>query len=107
MSRQCAALTCPLLPPGTTLAHCAATGCHRTFGSVGDFDRHRRDGRCLRPESLGLVLADGIWASLERHAKREANVARLAQHRASRGPRGTRKARTPPGGTSGQGGDAA
>lgn len=41
-------------------AHCAA--CHRTFGGVTGFDRHRTaDGACRSPASLGLDERDGIW----------------------------------------------
>lgn len=47
--------------PTKTQAHCAARGCHRTFGGVGNFDRHRRDGRCLPPETLGMSLVAEIW----------------------------------------------
>jgi hypothetical protein len=36
------------------MAHCAAD-CHRTFTTVRNFDRHRRDGRCLHPADVGLV----------------------------------------------------
>ena len=39
---------------GLSTSHCGA--CGRTFSSVGTFDRHRRDGRCLDPEPLGMVL---------------------------------------------------
>jgi hypothetical protein len=47
--------------PTRSQAHCAARGCHRTFGGVGNFDRHRRDGKCLLPSELGMVLKQGIW----------------------------------------------
>lgn len=52
--------------PTRTQAHCGA--CHRTLGSVTDFDRHRRGGVCLDPVTLGLVEVAGLWASPERHA---------------------------------------
>lgn len=70
---------------GVSRAHCAQ--CHRTFGGVELFDRHRRDvkgaGTCLDPESLvfpelrhdgkpakrggerEMFLVDGIWRSTE------------------------------------------
>lgn len=45
---------------GTTACHCGA--CHRTFTGGTAFDAHRR-GRCLRPESVGLVRNErGRWA---------------------------------------------
>ena len=42
---------------GTTAAHCAASGCHQTFTTVANFDRHRRGGACQQPTSVGLRLA--------------------------------------------------
>lgn len=48
--------------PTPSQAHCAALGCHQTFGGVRGFDEHRKDGRCLNPASLGMVRSDlGIW----------------------------------------------
>lgn len=38
--------------PSPTNAHCSA--CHETFGSVSGFDRHRRSGICLEPETLPM-----------------------------------------------------
>lgn len=40
-------------------AHCSV--CHRTFGSVSGFDRHRRNGECIDPTTVGLVARDGVW----------------------------------------------
>lgn len=40
-------------------AHCSA--CHRTFGGVSGFDRHRRGGVCLDPEGLGMTLKGSVW----------------------------------------------
>jgi hypothetical protein len=45
--------------PTPTQAHCGA--CHRTFGAVSGFDRHRREGRCLDPAALGMAQAKRIW----------------------------------------------
>lgn len=41
-------------------AHC--TVCHKTFGGIRLFDRHRKDGVCLDPAGLGMVLTEkGVW----------------------------------------------
>lgn len=45
-------------------AHCAA--CHRTFGGVYGFDRHRKNFTCVDPSTVGLVLieqkqGDPLW----------------------------------------------
>ncbi len=40
-------------------AHC--TGCHKTFKSAGGFNKHRKKGKCLFPEDLGMVKQEGIW----------------------------------------------
>lgn len=42
---------------GGGTAHCSA--CHRTFGGVAGFDRHRRDGACLDPTGIGMQLLGG------------------------------------------------
>lgn len=43
-------------------AQCHCTVCHRTFSAITNFDRHRRDGWCLDPGSVGLVVtARGVW----------------------------------------------
>lgn len=43
-------------------AHCS--GCCRTFTTVGNFDRHRRDGQCRHPLTVGLVQRpDGLWSA--------------------------------------------
>lgn len=69
--------------PSPSQAHCAA--CHRTLGSVRDFDRHRVAGACADLASLGLVERGGLWATPEGHERREGDGARLRQSRASRG----------------------
>jgi len=40
-----------------------ATCCHRTFDLLDDFDRHRVDGRCANPVSLGLYRHErsAVW----------------------------------------------
>lgn len=80
--------------PGASHAHCGA--CHRTFGSVSDFDRHRVDGghgegRCTHPAGLGLTEHLGLWASPERHA----NDARLAEQLAAARSTVVRHSRAP------------
>lgn len=50
------------IPPSPSNAHCAAEGCHQTFGTVTAFDRHRRDGACLDPAGLRMHRdGRGIW----------------------------------------------
>lgn len=41
---------------GASRSHCGAKGCHLTFSSVSTFDAHRKNGVCLDPASVGLVL---------------------------------------------------
>jgi len=47
--------------PTPSQAHCSV--CHETFGSVSGFDRHRRGGQCLDPNTIpGIHLNPaGIW----------------------------------------------
>ena len=63
--------------PTPAQAHCAAADCHRTFGSVTGFDRHRRDGACVDPATLGMSETGGVW----RIPVPEADRARLARIR--------------------------
>lgn len=35
--------------------------CRVTFGSVGAWDRHDRDGQCIDPARAGLVERHGVW----------------------------------------------
>lgn len=57
----------PMLPVGT--ARCQCSGCDRYFASVGSFDKHRREGRCLTEAVMRergmLVNARGYWVSEE------------------------------------------
>lgn len=56
----CDPRTC--VAPSPSQAHCGGAGCHITFGGVTGFDKHRKDGRCLPPASIGLVAdAHGVW----------------------------------------------
>ena len=45
--------------PTASQAHCSV--CHRTFGGVRGFDKHRHNGACLEPTALGMTDRDGIW----------------------------------------------
>lgn len=45
---------------GTTRCHCSASGCHQTFGGLAAFDRHRLNGKCLKP----ALLRNGMTGEL-------------------------------------------
>lgn len=68
--------------PTGNMAHC--TVCHGTFSGVTYFDEHRRDGWCLNPVAIGLVLDDGLWATPEGHAARAVAAERMAVARAGK-----------------------
>ena len=54
------ACTKDCVKPSPAQAHCGV--CHRTFGGVGNFDRHRKGGTCTAPESIGLTPGRrGVW----------------------------------------------
>lgn len=54
---RCTALC---IQPRPTNAHCSV--CHRTFGTVTSFDRHRRGGECLDPAGLRMHPDPrGVW----------------------------------------------
>lgn len=55
--------------PSPSMAHCPT--CHRTFGSVGGFDQHRKQGECLDPADLGMAERDGVWRTPMSDAARE------------------------------------
>lgn len=42
---------------GTNTAHCAAD-CHQTFTSPRSFDKHRLNGECRPPATVGLVALE-------------------------------------------------
>lgn len=45
---------------GTNKCHCAS--CCQTFSTVSNFDRHRKGGECLPPESAGMHRnKHGVW----------------------------------------------
>lgn len=46
---------------GLAQAHCSV--CHQTFGGVTSFDRHRLDGACRHPSTIGLTVGTrGVWS---------------------------------------------
>ncbi|MBL8226031.1 MAG: hypothetical protein JNM50_11960 [Chromatiales bacterium] len=47
------------LSPGSPRCLCRSCGCY--FSNVRAFDKHRRDGACVNPATVGLVLKGGIW----------------------------------------------
>jgi len=45
---------------GSPVSQCPT--CDRVFSTVANFDKHRKDGRCIYPEDVGLSLNEkGIW----------------------------------------------
>lgn len=45
---------------GLNRAHCSI--CHRTFGGITGFDKHRDNEECLEPETIGYHLnKHNIW----------------------------------------------
>ena len=45
--------------PTPAMAHC--TCCPRTWGGVGGFDAHRKNGQCVDPATLGYIETDRVW----------------------------------------------
>lgn len=54
---------CTQIWTAASAGHCSA--CHRTFATVGLFDRHRspvgKHGSCREPSTVGLEFRDGMW----------------------------------------------
>lgn len=49
---------------GLNRCHCGGLGCHRTFNSLGAFDKHRKDFKCLDPLEIGMQMSEtGIWGT--------------------------------------------
>lgn len=53
--------------PNGNQAHCGADGCHETFSTVANFDRHRvgdpEHRRCADPAERGMrINAFGVWS---------------------------------------------
>lgn len=61
-------------------AHCSV--CHRTFGGVHGFDRHRKNGQCVPPETIGYVERDSVWREPMDHDKVAEFRARVAKEKA-------------------------
>jgi len=58
-----------MITPITTLPHSVGAvwaqcpSCRYVFTTVTNFDRHRKDGRCVHPDAAGLVLNKrGMWS---------------------------------------------
>ena len=58
---------------GKLTSHCGA--CCVTFTGVTNFDSHRSNGRCLRPQAIGLTLVPGrayaVWGNVGERAEEE------------------------------------
>ena len=54
--------TCNEIWSGSARCHC--TSCHKTFNSLGAFDKHRKAFKCIDPETLGMQMNEkGIWST--------------------------------------------
>ena len=60
---------------GERTSHCG--GCHETFGTLSDFDKHRREGKCLPPAEHLTQDDEGVWCTSEGLASREVLQIRL------------------------------
>jgi hypothetical protein len=47
--------------PKLTGNRCLCRACGEMFSTVGNFDRHRNNGKCRAPATVGLVLVAGTW----------------------------------------------
>lgn len=48
--------------PKTSTKACQCTACNHVFTVVANFDRHRKDSKCLNPLDVGLVVnSSGMW----------------------------------------------
>ena len=48
------------LKPGSKMCKCAT--CKEYFTSPGGFDKHRKNFKCVPPESVGLIQNEaGVW----------------------------------------------
>jgi hypothetical protein len=54
--------TCTHWTPAQNTKTCLCTVCHEVFSTPNNFDRHRNDGWCLNPGSVGLrTNENGVW----------------------------------------------
>lgn len=84
------ACTTTCVQPSPSQAHCGS-GCHRTFGSVSGFDRHRRAGQCLDPSTFTGHAAmhldrNGIWRYDGGHRRAMAHAAHRGMPQAAESP---------------------
>lgn len=58
-------ITCSkCLAAWTGVNRCHCTVCHTTFSGLTYFDQHRKNDKCVSPESLGLHdNGKGVWVS--------------------------------------------
>ncbi|MCL4780333.1 MAG: hypothetical protein KJ049_09090 [Gammaproteobacteria bacterium] len=48
--------------PKLTGKRCCCRGCGEYFSTVANFDKHRRNGACVDPATVGLLVDHrGIW----------------------------------------------
>lgn len=84
----------------TGLAQCHCSACHNTFGGISNFDRHRYNGECRRPEDIGLAIgARGVWSepfSWQREGDTDERVADLLAAFAHAEERGVTRRPDPP-----------
>lgn len=67
---------CGAVWSGVARAHC--TGCHYTYNSVGQFDRHRSATTgCIPLDTLGFVVEDGIVRDPEAREQAREKLAQL------------------------------
>ena len=54
--------TCTHWTPRAGTKTCLCPVCHEVFSTPSNFDRHRKDGWCLLPSSVGLKTNEnGVW----------------------------------------------
>lgn len=69
--------------PSGSEALCAA--CNQCFHSIELFDKHRFRGGCEDPASLGMIVEDNLWSTVEGHVKRREIGERLSKGRKTKG----------------------
>lgn len=57
--------TCTHKMPSLNSAMALCSVCHELFGTVRNFDRHRKAGWCQDPAAMGLRLTEmGVWRTV-------------------------------------------